>query len=138
MKRIAGILKLRYVEIQDLHYNYLKQFISLKLSTKKKEKAERSLRVTLAILHVMMDLNPKPCDSITNMFEMLHKNVVKDLNLSQGLKWLIMVLESFYMNDCCIPFHDGRTYEHILVSAAKYCATDGFPIEVYLKYLEHV
>lgn len=138
MMRLAELLKLRYLEILDLHYYYLKQFISLKLSVKRKEKAERSLRVTLSFLHIMMDQNPKPHDSIVNMYEMLHKNASKDLNSAQGLRWTIMVLDSFHMNDSCVPYHHGGTYELILVSAGKYCACEDFPLALFIKSLEHV
>ena len=114
------------------------QFISLKASSKKLDKAERSLRLTLAFLHAMMDSNSMPSRSVLDLYETLHEIVLKDLNSSQGWKWMIMILESFHMNDCCIPYHQGETYELIFVSASKFKGSESFPQENFMKSLEHV
>lgn len=134
MMRIADMLKLHVNDIVDFHFKYLNQFISLKLS--KNPKAERSLRITLLFLHIMMDLNSKPIDSVLNLYKILHKNILKDSQ--QGLKWMILLLESFHLNDCCIPHHHGTTYESMLVTGSRHCNTLGFPLEIFIKSLEHV
>lgn len=138
MTRITMLVKVHHLQVVDLHFSFLKQFMHLKTFTKKSEKADRSLRVTLAFLHIMMDSEATPHDPVVLQYQTLHRNVTKDLNSSQGLKWLVMILESFHLNDCCIPFHSGETYQNILVSASKHCGNAMFPLEAFMKSLEHV
>jgi hypothetical protein len=126
------------MEIIDLHLGIFKHFDSIKSSTKKVEKAERSLKVTLAFLHIMIDFETVPDDGVVNLYETLHRSLIKDLHSSQGLKWMIMILESFHLNECCIPYHSGETHEQILLIASKYILNEGFPQEAFISSIEHV
>jgi hypothetical protein len=126
------------MEIIDLHVEVFKHFDSVKSLSKKCEKAERLLKVTLIFLHIMIDFENVPEEAVVDLYETLHKSLIKDLNSTQRLKWIIMVLESFHLNDCCIPYHSGETHEHILLIASKYILNQGFPQEAFISSIEHV
>jgi hypothetical protein len=86
----------------------------------------------------MMDCNSKPHDLIVDLYEKLHKNITRNSQSLDALKWITMMFESFYVKTDCIPYHQGYIYEEFLLAASKCCWMDGFPLETFIFTLEHV